>query len=501
MKMRKLFAGIAAAATMLGGLALGVTTANAIEGDASTITITGDVANRTFTAYLLGTYTNVVNDGTKATSVDFTQNTAWNPTIADAAKAAVGDVPAEYTGNELAYIATLNQTMDGEELRKFAETLATATDKPEPPTTVTTRDTDTQAVLDVPTEGWYLVTDSTGAPILVGTKIANPQGGVFDKLNDTTLGTAVAKPTTIPTPVKEVIDAEGHKVDDPSALVGSTVRFKVTSAVPNYTGFNTYDWQIEDTPSAGLTIDQSSVTVAVSGVNSFTDYTATVDNGKLTVAFNDVTKLTIGADITVTYDATVTKDAIKADNSGVTNSVIAKHDGKTSGEGKVTVKTFTFDFTKQNADGGALAGAKFVIRSGNKYLKQDEDTKAWSEVTNVADATSFTSAQDTGKVVFEGLAAGEYTVEETEVPEGFLQSVKPSFTVTIYANGTIAFGADTFGLVNTTDKTVKNVKSITQLPLTGAAGTALFTVIALLVAGAAVTVYAKSRKTAKAMMA
>ncbi|MDB6498668.1 LPXTG cell wall anchor domain-containing protein [Bifidobacterium pseudocatenulatum] len=41
---------------------------------------------------------------------------------------------------------------------------------------------------------------------------------------------------------------------------------------------------------------------------------------------------------------------------------------------------------------------------------------------------------------------------------------------------------------------VKNVKNVTQLPLTGAAGTTLFTVVALLVAGAGVTVALKSRQ-------
>ena len=51
---------------------------------------------------------------------------------------------------------------------------------------------------------------------------------------------------------------------------------------------------------------------------------------------------------------------------------------------------------------------------------------------------------------------------------------------------------------NTTAKTVKNIKSITQLPLTGAAGTTLFTVVALLVAGAGVTIAIKSRQNAEA---
>ena len=47
--------------------------------------------------------------------------------------------------------------------------------------------------------------------------------------------------------------------------------------------------------------------------------------------------------------------------------------------------------------------------------------------------------------------------------------------------------------------TVNNVKSVDQLPLTGAAGTILFTVMALLLAGAGATVVLKARsKNAKA---
>ena len=40
---------------------------------------------------------------------------------------------------------------------------------------------------------------------------------------------------------------------------------------------------------------------------------------------------------------------------------------------------------------------------------------------------------------------------------------------------------------------MKNVKSITQLPLTGAARTVLFTIVALLLAGAGAAVALKSR--------
>ena len=82
----------------------------------------------------------------------------------------------------------------------------------------------------------------------------------------------------------------------------------------------------------------------------------------------------------------------------------------------------------------------------------------------------------------------------------------PEFTieVTIAEDGVVTYNLtqdnNQLGLANTAsvDKTtiikVKNVKSITQLPLTGAAGTTLFTVVALLVAGAGVTVAVKSRQ-------
>ena len=77
-----------------------------------------------------------------------------------------------------------------------------------------------------------------------------------------------------------------------------------------------------------------------------------------------------------------------------------------------------------------------------------------------------------------------------------------SFNVTI-KDGKITVSGETaskwinldYALVSGSDKDIKvqNVKSITELPLTGAAGTALFTVLGLLIAGAGALVYMKSR--------
>ena len=96
-----------------------------------------------------------------------------------------------------------------------------------------------------------------------------------------------------------------------------------------------------------------------------------------------------------------------------------------------------------------------------------------------------------------------YTVTETKRASDAYLDIMPSFTVSFNEeNGSAVLAktttSDPWGLVNTTTKTVKNIKSITQLPLTGAAGTMLFTVVALLVAGAGVTIAIKSRQNAEA---
>lgn len=100
-----------------------------------------------------------------------------------------------------------------------------------------------------------------------------------------------------------------------------------------------------------------------------------------------------------------------------------------------------------------------------------------------------------------GLAAGTYTVVETQAPTDYAQNFRVTFNVEITDEGLITFEPDALRQVqpvnNTTANataTVLNVKSVTQLPLTGAAGTVLFTVVALLVGGAGVAVAVKSRR-------
>lgn len=522
MKMRKLFAGIAAAATLLGGMALGAVSAQADGSQDVTplLRVNNAQADHTYTPHKFATFTNVGN-----TSVEVETAEAWVQAVSKAADAANGtknDVPAEYANNPAAYVATF----DAEQLREFAEELA----KTDPLPTVDGAGLNVAAdqagsiqPVAVNSEGWYLVTDTyngkAGTPAVVATTVngldnlrivadaKTGQGGI------TTVGRFNAKNENPLTPPDKTAKVNGVNVNGETVNVGDTVNFTVSTTVPtSAANYDSYPFTITDTASKGLKVAKSNAfKVQVDGKNvdvDSTPYTVTQtgdatqkDGTTTTIKFADAKSLA-GKTIVVSYTGVVTKDALTDLGGSVNNKATITTNGGTSGEGKTESKTYGFQFTKigVDKDANALAGAQFVVKKDGKYLKQ-ADNGAWSLVENQNEATVSISADKTGLVQLKGLAAGTYTVEETAAPTGYAQNFKVTFNVTIAQDGKVTFTQDALkqvtpssnGTVNAT-ATVKNVKSITQLPLTGAAGTTLFTVVALLVAGAGVTVAVKSRQ-------
>lgn len=158
-------------------------------------------------------------------------------------------------------------------------------------------------------------------------------------------------------------------------------------------------------------------------------------------------------------------------------------------------------YTKVDPDGKGIENVTFQMKDGDTvlyFVKQNDGSYKKAASANTPDATPDVKTDATGKLTFTGLDATKtYTVTETERASDVYLDIKPSFTVRFEDSNAVlsrTVDSDPWGLVDTSRKTVKNVKSITQLPLTGAAGTTLFTVVALLVAGAGVTVAVKSRQ-------
>lgn len=514
MKVRKLFAGIAAAATLLGGMALGAASAQAADPQTTPLLqVNNAQEGHMYTPYKFATFENADNGTVEVSTVE-----AWKDAVTAAADTANGNdsIPAEYKNNPAAYVATFN----AEQIRKFAEELAKTNPLPTADgagLTVTAEQAGTAQPVAVDGEGWYLVTDTyngkAGTPAVVATTVngldnlrivadaKTGQGGI------TTVGRFNAKnenPLTPPSKTAKVGDVD---VNGKTVNVGDTVDFTVSAAVPaSAANYDVYPFTITDTASKGLKVAETNTfKVQVDGKDVDAalykvEQTGSAAVGTTTTITFASAKSLAGKTIVVSYTGVVTKDALTGLDGSVDNKATITTNGGTSGEGKTESKTYGFQFKKigTDNDANALAGAQFVVKKKDgKFLKQDTESKAWSSVDDQTNATVFTSGAD-GLVQFKGLAAGDYTVMETSAPNGYAQNFRVTFDVSIAENGTVTFKQDLLHQVTlpTDDQiaTVKNVKSITQLPLTGAAGTTLFTVVALLVAGAGVTVAVKSRQ-------
>lgn len=520
MKMRKLFAGIAAAATLLGGMALGAVSAQA--DDAATtplLQVNNAQEGHTYTPYRFATFENAGNGTVEVSTVE-----AWKDAVTAAADTTNGNdsIPAEYKNNPAAYVATFN----AEQIREFATKLAKTNPLPTADgagLTVTAEQAGTAQPVAVSGEGWYLVTDTftksgettatTGTPAVVATTVngLTDLTIVADKVtgqgNITTVGQFNAKNENPLTPPAKTAKVGNVDVNGKTVNVGDTVDFTVSAAVPASAGnYDVYPFTITDTASKGLKVAETNTfKVQVDGRDVDSSLYTVTQTGSAavgtttTITFASAKSLA-GKTIVVSYTGTVTKDALTDLGGSVNNKAMITTNGGASGEGKTESKTYGFQFKKIGVDNdaNALAGAQFVIKKKDgKFLKQDTESKAWPSVDDQTNATVFTSGAD-GLVQFKGLAAGDYTVMETNAPNGYAQNFKVIFDVSIAEDGTVTFKQDLLHQVTlpTDDQiaTVKNVKSITQLPLTGAAGTTLFIVVALLLAGAGVIVVVKSRQ-------
>lgn len=523
---KRALAGVAAAALVATGLALGVGSANAVgavESSPATFTFTAATAeqltDRTVNVYKIGDY---VRYGAEPDAVYGVQApTGLDGVIRDALRSAVvGETPAvtvPTAGDPMTWAVQeglLNQSADrpwsAGTTRKFAEALAALAAAgsltpvaPTPTLSAVTEvpdgsgDGQYQATMTLPA-GIYLIVDTTlesesitqAVPMIVYSGVVDG-----DTLTDITQGQAVNfKNTKNTLPTKQ-----GNK---DTVSVGDTITYTLSQTLPNPAP---EAFQFNDVPSIGLTVcEESGFTVEANDVPLEED-AYTVDLAALTdrkgdgqsifiVKFNDPSAYA-GQTITVTYTATVNDQAYGADGAGSTvSNKLVNNDGTVEYVYDES-KLYGFGFTKVDSNGDPLSGATFTLTAVSPTVLPAGYTH-----------TTSTSADETGRVSFSGLAAGTYQVEETGTPNGYMD-MNLTFTVTIEdADGdgvaTVTFGEDTWGLVDGTDPdnvTVTNVENVTQLPLTGAAGTALFTVLGLLIAGIGVLAYVKSRSVRSAL--
>lgn len=526
MKMRKLFAGIAAAATLLGGMALGATSAQADDAmvtDNATFTFTAEteeqLTHANLAAYKIGDYVQYGSDQSVAYGV--VTNSA-NKAAVDSALKAAGVDTADPKVDHLA--AALNAgTLDVSDSRPWdknaaggastTRAFANALEKEKLANGTTVKFAATSgsaedgysATVTLPA-GIYVFIDSAAAtdsvtkaiPMIVASGTVNTEKKV---LTDPIQGanTVNMKNTNNPGKTKEV--------NNTSAAIGDTLTYTLTGTIANPAPT---EFKFTDKPGKGLTIKAGTFKFYVNGeeisaetaASDFTVPTADVtggDNASFNVTVNNPSKYA-GKTIKVTFQAVIN------DEADAENGVVNKLDNYGT-DVEAPTKFTGFNFTKVDPDDKGIKDVTFQVKDGDTtlyFVKQGDGSYKKAASANTQGATTDVTTGTNGQLSFTGLDKTKtYTVTETKRASDAYLDIMPSFTVSFNEeNGSAVLAktatSDPWGLVNTTAKTVKNIKSITQLPLTGAAGTMLFTVVALLVAGAGVTIAIKSRQNAEA---
>lgn len=524
MKMRKLFAGIAAAATLLGGMVLGAASAQADGAtvtDNATFTFTAEteeqLTHANLTAYKIGDYVQYGSDQSVAYGV--VTNSA-NKAAVDSALKAAGVDTSDSKVDHLA--AALNAgTLDvsaarpwasPEKTRKFANALESegkltavtsfTLGKPVPATNGSA-DAKYTATATLPA-GIYVFIDSASAtgsvtkaiPMIVASGTVNAEKKVLT--DPTAAATVNMKNTNNPGKTKEV-----NKL---FAAIGDILTYTLTGTIANPAPT---EFKFTDKPGTGLTIKAGTFKfyandVQISDADAATDFSVPANDvtgstdASFDVTVNDPSKYA-GKTIKVTFQAVIN------DEADAENGVVNKLDNYGT-DVEAPTKFTGFNFTKVDSDGKGIKDVTFQVKDKDGvplyFVKQGDGSYKKAASANTQGATTDVTTGTNGQLSFTGLDKTKiYTVTETVRASDAYLNIMPSFTVSFSKEdgpAVLTATSDPWGLVDTSAKTVKNIKSITQLPLTGAAGTMLFTVVALLVAGAGVTIAIKSRQNAEA---
>ena len=316
-------------------------------------------------------------------------------------------------------------------------------------------------------------------------------------LINTTVGTLCALDTTNDTividdkNVQPTIDktakvGAGDYTKSNDASIGDKVDYKVViHAKKGATGY-----VLTDTMTKGLTFNND---IAITDINNKTltsddDYTVTSnvneDTGvtTITVTFKQDYLNTLtndSTDITVTYSATLNKDAVVYNGTNKNTAKLKYGRNTETTPSETDTYTYMFDLVKTNSTNKLLADAKFKLYDSSKggnviNLVADGDNAYRVAVDGEKGVEIVTNA--TSKITIKGLKKGTYWLEETEAPQGYnglTARVEVDLTdgnnvATMNSTTYMPEGNAGIHIVNNTGAT---------LPSTGGMGTTLFYVI------------------------
>lgn len=249
-------------------------------------------------------------------------NIIWGSGVNGEALLAALKAEASFEGAfaECETAAQVAEVLGGEAFKNSTVTTSTATDIfariAENNLTATVAGTATgvgTVTIDVTGSGYYLIKDQAGT--------VDTENGAYTRFMLEVVGDATATvKSEVPSGDKQVyIEGENGSIttgDANNASIGSHVSYEITSKVPNHVGYNYYYFIMNDTLSEGLTFDGAGSVAVKVGENVLTQgtdyyvYTENVDPYTFRLAFANIMSYSVGADIIVTYSATINDKAI-----------------------------------------------------------------------------------------------------------------------------------------------------------------------------------------------
>ncbi|MCR4647430.1 MAG: SpaH/EbpB family LPXTG-anchored major pilin [Oscillospiraceae bacterium] len=459
-KKMKMLAAILLSSVM--AVSASVTTLGTMTAQAASIAVQNVVDGETYTAYKILNYRD--NGGTgENRAVSYYLSAAEYTAIGSVLETAGFSFTASSDGSE--YFVDNGASLDAEAV---AEALSSA-DLSNALGTATATGANGSANFSGLGTGYYFVTSSAGSLCALH--------------EDTDIANVVEK-NTIPTIDKTEKTTGDEYVDGPlDANIGDTVHYQIV--ITDGIGTNA-ELTMTDTMTAGLTYNAG--TLKINGTAVADD--ADTDNWKVTVSGRTITivfssaymaALDTAGTITVTYDATINKDAVIDNATGNENKVEMVYSAQHQED---TVYVATYDFQVFKTDGTAfLDGAEFKLydaeTDGHQILLSKDDTGYYLDANGNASTTIDINA--TAGCNVRGLAPGTYYLEEVVVPNGY-NKLDTREAVTI-----------TTGAAAAVEITVENSKG-TTLPTTGGIGTTIFYVVGGSLVGLAVVLLITKRR-------
>ena len=271
---------------------------------------------------------------------------------------------------------------------------------------VTAADKDA-ATINVDAPGYYLVAGKATA--------ANNQTVVAAcALTTTDPNAEVNVKADAPSIDKKITETDGTATSANTASIGDKVSFKITSKVPDMTGYEKYFFVINDTLSKGLTYNED-IQIKVGDTtlaNTAYDLYSSIDtdgSNKLEIVFKNFIQYAKDAEIIVTYSATVNQNANLSPTDGNPNTATLTYSNNPNKKGtgtpenpdkpgtsdtaiigetpESTTKTYVTGIKINKVDGNntskMLKGAKFSI-SGNSQKVVLVNKEMFEKVDNVS---------------------------------------------------------------------------------------------------------------------